>query len=102
MKRETSLTYANCGQYEKAIDLYNKVIKKNPEHLFAQTFRTACLSLLGRKEEANKSAEEVLKINPKISLDFLADFAPFKNKSDVERIIEALRKAGLPEHSPKE
>jgi len=27
---------------------------------------------------------------------------PFKQKADLEIVLDALRKAGLPEHSPKE
>ena len=50
---------------------------------------------LGRVEDARASAAEVLKIKPKITLKWLAKMLPWKNKADVNRLIEDLRKAGL-------
>ena len=49
----------------------------------------------GLVEEARKSAAEVLRVNPKISLDWLAKMLPWKNKDQVARWIDDLRKAGL-------
>ena len=54
-------------------------------------------SLAGREEEARSAAEEVLWINSKYSLEYQAKTLPFKNKKDLDRLIGALRKAGLPE-----
>jgi len=56
---------------------------------------TATLGLLGREKEARVAAANVLKVNPKFSLENLAKTAPYKNKADAERLIGALRKAGL-------
>jgi hypothetical protein len=58
--------------------------------------------LLCRKEKAHKSAEEALKINPKFSLEYYAQLLLFENNSDLERFIAVLRKAEIPEHTPKE
>ena len=94
--------YMGCEQYEKAIGLLKKVIPKNPDFLAARVALTTCLSLSGLKKEALESAKELLKMNPNFSLDFAVQWARYKNKSDLERMIEALSKAGIPEHSPKE
>jgi len=37
----------------------------------------------------------VLRIQPKFSLERLAKTVPYKNKADRDRVIDALRKAGL-------
>ena len=94
--------YLHCGQYDKAIALFKKATQVNPDHLLARLWLTVCLIFSGRRKEAFKSTEKVLKINPKYSLEYFSQWATYKYKSDLERMVEALRKAGIPEHSPKE
>ena len=62
----------------------------------------ACYSLLEQYEKARETVTEILRINPKLSIESITMFAPFEQKANLENLIEALRKAGLPEHSPKE
>jgi hypothetical protein len=47
------------------------------------------------EEEARNSAAEVLRIDPKFSLEYHAKILPFKNKTDTEFYVGALRKAGF-------
>jgi hypothetical protein len=51
----------------------------------------------GREQEARAEAEEVLKIEPKFSVKDFAKILAFKNQADLERLTDALRKAGLPD-----
>ena len=56
----------------------------------------AFYSRAGRDKEARIEAAEVLRINPKFSLEKFAKSVTYKNQEDVERaIIAPLRKAGL-------
>jgi len=48
----------------------------------------------GREKEARAEAEEVLRINPKFSLDSLAKTIPYKINRTQINILNALRKAG--------
>jgi hypothetical protein len=48
-----------------------------------------------REKEARAEAEEVMRINPKFSLDNLAKVVPSKDQSQTDKYINALRKAGL-------
>jgi len=50
---------------------------------------------MGREEEARAEAAEILRINPKFSVDYYAKRLPFKDQSVNDRIVAALRKAGL-------
>jgi hypothetical protein len=50
---------------------------------------------LGREEDAHSEAAEVLEIDPEFSLERYAKTLPFKNKSNKDRYVDALRKAGL-------
>jgi len=56
---------------------------------------SATYSSMGREKEARTEAEEVLRIDPKFSLEHWAKASLLKNQSDLDRIVGALRKAGL-------
>jgi hypothetical protein len=46
-------------------------------------------------EEARAEAEEVMKIDPKFSLEVFTSRFPWKDQDRLKRFIEAGRKAGL-------
>ncbi len=50
---------------------------------------------MGREKEAHAEAAEVLRINPKYSLDSFAKSLAYKDQSQNDKIVDALRKAGL-------
>jgi adenylate cyclase len=89
--------YFMTGQYDEAILTFKKALGVSPNYLPGHAFLAACYSSLGRDAEAGAAAEEVLRINPKFSLKSYAKTLPYKNKSDIERYMAALSKAGLPE-----
>jgi len=51
--------------------------------------------MMDRESEARAEAGEVLRINPKFSLDYYGKTLPYKDQSVSDRIVAALRKAGL-------
>jgi TolB-like protein/class 3 adenylate cyclase len=87
--------YFMTEQYDEAIQTFKKALDVSPNYLPAHAFLAASYSSLDRETEAAAAAEEVLKINPKFSLEFYAKTLPYKNKADVKRYVAALRKAGL-------
>lgn len=89
--------YFMTGQYQDAISTFRKALRVNPNYLPAHAFLAASYSSLGLEKEATKSMDAVLSINPKFCLESYAKTLPYKNKSDIERYMDALRKAGLPE-----
>jgi len=94
--RILGLSYLMMGQYEEAIAGFRKAINFWPEYIYGQIGLTASYSLAGRMEDARAQAAEVLKINPKITLEDIAKNGYYNfQKADKERFINALRKAGL-------
>jgi adenylate cyclase len=89
--------YRDTGRYEEAIREFRKAINRTPDNYFAHLGLAASYSLAGRDEEARSEVAEVLRIVPKTSLKGFAKALPYKNKADTDRIIVAMRKAGLPE-----
>ena len=53
------------------------------------------LSEQGRAEEARAEAAEILRINPQYSLAVVRKGMPYQNPATVDRLAEALEKAGL-------
>jgi adenylate cyclase len=92
--------YFMTGQYDEAIQTFKKALGDSPNYLPAHAFLAASYISLGRESEAAAAAREVLRINPKFCLESYAKTLPYKNKSDIERYLAALRKAGLPQTPP--
>jgi adenylate cyclase len=92
--------YRDVGRYEEAIVAFKKAIQRSPKWLFAHGDLTATYSMAGRLDEARAQAVEVLRLNPKFSLGHIAKISLYKNQSDTERLVNALRRAGLPETPP--
>ena len=57
------------GRYEEAIAAYKRALTRNPNLLPAHLDLAVIYSELGREEEARAEAAEVLRINPKYSLE---------------------------------
>jgi len=51
--------------------------------------------MMGHGKEAHAEAAEVIRINPKFSVDSWAKRQIQKNRSEVDKLVDALRKAGL-------
>ena len=87
--------YAWIGQYDEAIKWCEKAVGQQPDDIFARIIMATVYSFSGRDEEAQVEAAEVLRINPKFSVEKYAKKIKYKNQDDKDRVIEALRKAGL-------
>jgi adenylate cyclase len=87
-----------AGRNEEAIDVFKRNVDRGgPIGPPALAFRAAAYSAAGRMEEAQASALELLDFFPAFSLQQFRMLQMFKHADNRERIIVALRKAGLPE-----
>ena len=85
-----------AGRFEEAVLAYKKGLQRAPDSIPAHINLGTTYSLMGRDNEARAEAEEVLRINPKFSLDYFAKTsAPFKDQAEIDKIVNAMRKAGL-------
>jgi adenylate cyclase len=85
------------GQYGEAVSLLKRRILRNPETDTSRVLLAASLGQMGLIDEAREAWREALDINPAYSLEHRRNVLPYKNPADFERIVEGLRKAGLPE-----
>ncbi|HLN91439.1 MAG TPA: adenylate/guanylate cyclase domain-containing protein [Patescibacteria group bacterium] len=94
--------YANLGMAffqngtdcEEAVKACEKALKLAPEGMMIHIWATTVFSACGREKEARKTAKELLRINPKFSVEAYTKRIP-QHQKDKDRIAEALRKAGL-------
>ena len=92
--------YLLTTRYEEAIIASKKALESAPNDLIAHIVLAAAYVQTGREDEARTEVTEALKINPKFSLKYFAKSLMYKNKADKEFVLNALRKAGLPETPP--
>jgi adenylate cyclase len=85
----------NAERLEEAVSALKKAIQLTPDYILAHLGLAATYSIMEREKEARAEAEEVIRINPKFSLDNLAKVVPYKDQSQTDKYINALRKAGL-------
>ena len=83
------------GRLEEAVSENKKALQRAPEHFTTHLVLAATYSMMGREKEARAEAAEVLRINPKFSLDSHAKLIPYKDQAEIDKFINACRKAGL-------
>jgi adenylate cyclase len=91
------VSYRLAGNYDEAIAAFEKRRERNPRSTLPHLGLALVYMEVGREQEARDAAAEVLKRNPKISLKQVRNRLPYKDPAEAERIIAALRKAGLPD-----
>jgi TolB-like protein/predicted Zn-dependent protease len=87
--------YALAGRPAEALAPLQRYLSIYPNELTAHLTLAAVYSELGRKAEAQAEAAEVLRINPKFSLEVYRQREPLKDPAQLERQLTALRRTGL-------
>jgi adenylate cyclase len=85
-------------QYSEALPQLRECTSRAPNMRSGRVWLAANLAQLGRLYEARAEAAEVLRIDPKYTIDGTQRrLALFKRPEDAEHLFDGLRKAGLPE-----
>ena len=92
---QLGMSYRLTGQYDEAIETHKRCLEDNPEDIRSYTELGIVYSQLGQTEEAQAMVSEILKKNPKFSLAIYAKSRFYKDPAQIERELDALRKAGL-------
>jgi TolB-like protein len=82
-------------RYDEAIACIKKAVQREPNDILSQVILTSLYSMASRDEEARATAQEVLRINPKFSIDRYISAIAIKDAAARDRIAQALKKAGL-------
>ncbi len=83
------------GRFDEAVSALKKGTQLAPDDIFIRINLVATYSQMGREKEARAEAAEVLRINPKFSLNYFEKILALKDQSKKDEFINALRNAGL-------
>ncbi|WP_171209329.1 MULTISPECIES: adenylate/guanylate cyclase domain-containing protein [unclassified Ruegeria] len=83
--------------YDAAIAALEEGLGKYPDHDGLHQLLSATYAKLDDLDAARVHSQEYLRLRPEDSLTKISERLPYKNKSDLEHLIDGLRLAGLPE-----
>jgi TolB-like protein/DNA-binding SARP family transcriptional activator len=86
-----------AGHYEDAIETAKRAVARVPDRNLPHVQLTAAYSALGRMEEAQAEAAEVLRTDPKFTVSEWTRMPDYKDRAAVDKLASLLIKAGLPE-----
>jgi TolB-like protein len=91
------LAYARflAGRYDEAISLSREALRQRRDFVGASRVLTAAAGMAGHADLAKAALHECRRMQPNISLDWIANFMPIKCDTDRELYLEAFRRAGL-------
>jgi adenylate cyclase len=88
------VAHFTARHYDEAIAAFGRS-STNP--LWVRAYLAACHALTDKHESARELSREVLRLAPEFSASRFVEKEPYERPVDRERLLEGLRKAGLPE-----
>jgi adenylate cyclase len=89
--------YRDCGDLELSIPAAKESIRLNPQNNDARLILCSDYTLTADKDQARRVADEIIASAPAFRLSTYAKSQPYKEPAMLERLIIALREAGLPD-----
>ncbi len=89
--------YFMLGDYEQAIKVSKKGLHQDPSLFGAFVTLAGSYALLGREEDARRSVDELLHCIPRYNLRALRKNPMFVRPEHIDKLVESVRLAGLPE-----
>jgi TolB-like protein/Flp pilus assembly protein TadD len=86
-----------CERYDEAVAPLARAVAAIPGFTPARIALAACHAATDRLDEARAEIEAVLEVKPNYTLAFAREVLPFKEEKTLERFLECIREAGLPE-----
>lgn len=72
-----------------------RAIARNPDALWPHVVLAACYGYLDQQEDIQQQLSEIKRIKPEFSVASLQKLLPYRHSTDLEHMIDGLRKAGL-------
>ena len=86
-----------AGRYEQSVEWAKQTIEVTPEFPGGYRYLAASLAFLGRMEEARAAKDRLLSLMPHENLRLVRAALPSVNRDRMERFVEGMRRAGVPE-----
>jgi TolB-like protein/Tfp pilus assembly protein PilF len=81
--------------YDEAIRLAHEAIRQRGDFVGGHRVLTAAAGMAGQHEVARVALQELRRVQPNISLTWLANEMPIKQEADRQHYLEGFRRAGL-------
>jgi len=81
---------------QEALDAFARVVRENPNFFPAYAYRGVLFSELGRVKEAREAWGKASHLNPGVSMLSLRERIPYKRPADLDRLLTAAHRAGMP------
>jgi tetratricopeptide (TPR) repeat protein len=88
---------AAAGRYERALELAQRSLKANRKHTSTLRVMTVAQWLLGQRDEARKTVQELLRLQPTMTVGGWLKSSPAASYELGRRAAEVWRQAGVPE-----
>jgi TolB-like protein/Tfp pilus assembly protein PilF len=92
-----AMAAAVASRDEEAIEWARKAVQGNPRFAGGHRTLAARFAHLGRTDDARAALEKLREILPDLNIAQARENLPIKHEADLERYLDGLRKAGLPE-----
>ena len=89
--------YYALGRYSEAVEAMKDTLGHNVNSLYARLYLASSYVRLGQLEDANWEVEQIDILSPGTTITHLASTFPIKDRDLLNRLLDDLRKAGLPE-----
>jgi adenylate cyclase len=92
-----AISYFATEQYRESIEFDRRALRERPGFIIPLRLLAASNAMLDEMDEAYATVTELLRLQPNCSIRFVSSLPRYASDRDQERLISALRKAGLPE-----
>ena len=97
-RNATAHAHFCAGRYDQASSWAEMVLQENPDSLPSLRIAAASNALSGRATEASKICTRLRQVDPALRISNLGDrVGPYRRPKDIARLVDGLRKAGVPE-----
>ena len=83
------------GNYDEAMRLSRDGLRQRCDFVGAHRVLAAAAGMAGQQEVAATALQEVRRLQPNISLGWIASHMPIKEDAEMEHYLEGFRRAGL-------
>jgi tetratricopeptide (TPR) repeat protein len=97
MQVGTALAHMFADRLDEASAWAERAFREEQNYHPAAIVKAASNALAGRKEEAARAMERLRQIDPTLRISNLKDRHPIRRPTDLARLADGLRIAGLPE-----
>ena len=86
-----------CGRYDDALSWAERTSRERPGYLPSARLIVASAALVGRPESPEMSLARLRQLDPMLRISNLREQMTFRRAEDLARLLDGLRKAGLPD-----